>query len=159
MKKIVLLLVFVIAVIGAASAQSVYDWANNSAPASYDGSGFNIQANTPKSGFFSFYTGPVASLLATGGSFSGNGGWFSYSIPNGISAGTTQNISGTISVATVSSNGGNTTGTYQISINFSGYDQNGHAFSGQTVQLMKMRTKKSGTDATVLGGSIEVQLN
>jgi hypothetical protein len=91
-KKLSLLVVFLVACFGASRAQTTLDLTNSSGKATYDGSGIEVYANTSTKGWINLYTGPVASLLASGGTFSGTGAWFTYSVPN-VSSATTQNVS------------------------------------------------------------------
>ena len=166
MKKLSLLLVFLLAGAGALLAQNTLDLTNSSGRATYDGSGIEVYANTSTKGWIDLYTGPVASLLASGGSLSGTGAWFTYSVPK-VSSATTQSVpqgsgyvsSVTLALLSTSTSGGSTLRTYQLSMNFSGYDIYGHSYNGQTVQLIKTKTDHTGVSVTDVGGTTEIQVN
>jgi hypothetical protein len=166
MKKLILAFVFLVAGVAVVPAATTLDLTNNSGNAAYDGSGIEVYANTSAKGWINLYTGPVASLLASGGSFSGTGAWFTYSVPK-VSSATTQTVpqgSGNVSSVTLvllstSTSGGTTLRTYQLSMTFSGYDIYGHSYSGQTIQLIKMKTNQTGVGVTDVGGTTEVQVN
>ena len=156
MKRLAVVVLFVVANFGSVLAQNVLNLSNDSGIASYDGSGFQVYAHVSPKGYINLHTGPVSSLLVSGGSFSGGDAFFTYSVPK-VSSGTTQNVSGTLVLLSTSTSGGNTLHTYQLSMTFSGYDITGGAFGGYTTQLIKMKTHQTGASVSVTGGTTEVE--
>jgi hypothetical protein len=152
-KKLNILAVFLVAGFGSLLAQNTI---TNSGGNISCQNGFWAYANIAPKGYVDFYTGPVS--LPYGGSFSGGGAYFWYSVPN-LGSGKTQNVSGTLLLTSTSTKGSNTLYSYALTLNFSGYDSNGQPFTGTSTQLITMKTSNGGSSTVaIVGGTTTITL-
>ncbi len=156
-KKLSLLVVFLVAGVGALTAQSTVDLTNNSGNISYDASGIRFYAKVPGGAIY-LYTGP-GSLPSLGPSdtlYANGGSCFSYNVSS-VGSGLTANVSGSMALLSAATNGSNSLSTYQLTLSFSGYDTNGVPFNGTTIQMLKVKTGQKGDiSITSVGGTTDL---
>ena len=148
-KKLSLLTLFLVVGVGTLFAQNTVNLTNQGGNTNYQ-NGFWTYANLVSKGYINYYTGPVS---LSGDSFAGNGAVFGYSVPN-VGSGQTQNVSGSLVLQSSSTSGQNTVCNYVLTLTFSGYDSNGHAFSGTSSQLITVKVSQGGQyNVSTVGGT------
>ena len=168
MKKLSLLFVFLVAGFGASLAQNtiVLNNSDGNSNASYYNGGIRVSVKF-SSGTIYLYTGPV-SLPApspTSTSYFSGPGPSSYaacpkSVPcfhytlSSVGTGTTTNVAGTLAWSFTQTSTKATYNTYNLNMTFVGSDSNGVPFSGNTSQLITLKTSLNGSiSVTYISGT------